>query len=322
MGRTFDTLSHGRARRESQSGGLAPSTDAENPEFSAIPDTPSIDTPIAVFEALPGDNDDIPFIEVGGPRGTKTPPPARPIILAHSRPLPAVSEPAIPSVAFFPMRDGLSQDTKDGKHLARELVAFHKPDHPVSGQYRLLMNGIASQKTTARSPLLIFTSVEAESDSAAVVLNLAITRAKNEKKRVLVIEANHERPAIAARLGVASLPGLRKLLNGSIPVSLGLHRTAQTNLFALPPGDPNVPVPGDAEARLPQLLDQLRDRFDWILVNAPAWGHGTAEEWARLGDGLYIIVHQDHWNSIEVETAQEGVIAAGGELRGYITLRQ
>jgi Mrp family chromosome partitioning ATPase len=322
MGRTFDTLSQGRAKRESQSGGLAASTDVALEEIAAVPDTPSIDTPVAEIEPLIVDNEDVPYFEVGGPRGTVTPPPSRPLVLPAPKPVTPIPEPTIPSVAFFPLREGFAHGTKDAKQVSRELVAFHKPEHPVSSQYRLLMNGIAAQNLNVESPLLIFTSVDAENDCAAVILNLAVTRAREEKKRVLVIEANHERPSIASRLGIAALPGLRELLNRSIPVSLGLHRTAQTNLFALPPGDPNVPVPGDAEARLPLLLKQFRQRFECILVNAPAWGHGTAEEWARLGDGLYIVVQQDHWDSIEVEAAQEGVIAAGGELRGYVTLRQ
>src|SRR5262249_43240251 len=133
---------------------------------------------------------------------------------------------------------------------------------------------------------------------------------------------NHERPLIAARLGIASLPGLRELLNRSIPMSIALHPTAQPNLFALPPGDPDVPVSGEAEARLPSVVELLRKRFDWILVNGPEWGCGGAAEWAGLGDAVYMVVREEQWDTPEVEAAHEAIVQNGGKLRAYITLRR
>jgi hypothetical protein len=113
---------------------------------------------------------------------------------------------------------------------------------------------------------------------------------------------------------------MRELLNRSIPMSVALHRTAQEHLYALPPGDPDLPVSHEAESRLPDVVDQLRKRFDWLLVSGPEWGSGGAVEWATLGDAAYLVVGQNQWDTPEVEAAHEAIIAAGGKLRGYITL--
>ena len=229
------------------------------------------------------------------------------------------SELPVFSVAFYPMRP---TEPKASDRIAPDLIAFHRPEHPVSANYRSLLAGIASQQSAGSCPLLIFTTVGREVEASSAILNLAITRAREESRRVLVIEANHERPLIADRLGIASLPGLRELLNRSIPMSVALHATAQSNLFALPPGDPDLPVSEEAEGRLPFVVQQLRKRFDWVVVNGPEWGSGGIAEWANLGDAVYLVVGADQWDSPEVEAAHEAIVGTGGKLRGYVTLRR
>ena len=155
-----------------------------------------------------------------------------------------------------------------------------------------------------------------------MLLNLAITWAREGEGRLLVIEGDHQAPRVAERFGVVNVPGLRELLNGSRPVKAALQPTAQPRLFALPPGDPDLPVSHEAEAGLPDVIGRLRRRFEGILVNAPAWGSGGSAEWAAFGDAVYLVVRRDQWDTAEVEAAHEAIIAGGGKLRGYITLRE
>ncbi len=332
MGRTFEALSHRTViHAETDEAEISPAPtiqvfqedDEVDPEVEA--DEASHDT--ALDDDLPIDNDNVPFIEVGGPRPKTAVSP--PIIalspILNPAPLVLDAPPKLPSkngrlqVAFYPLPERASV-IDDGKQFAPELVAYHHPEDPLSALYRTVQAGIAHQQTRADCPLLVFMPVGHEDETAVAILNLAVTRARDVNRRVLVIEANHARPRIAERLGVNSLPGLRELLNHGIPLSAALHPTAQKNLFALPPGDPNVPVSQEAEERLPLVVNQLRKRFDWILVNAPEWGHGGAAEWAGLGDAVYAVVRQDQWESAEIEAAHEAMIQEKIKLRGYITL--
>ncbi|MCE9532608.1 MAG: hypothetical protein K8T89_16035, partial [Planctomycetes bacterium] len=222
------------------------------------------------------------------------------------------------SIGFFPLPD---RPPLDPRRVSAELITFHHPEHSVSAQYRSLMAGLEAQHFGNSCPLLVFTTVGHVGEAAQVVLNLAITRAREENKRLLVIEANHERPMIADRAGVPSRPGFRELLSREIPMSAALQPTAQHGLFVLPPGDPDLPVSHEAEARLPKVVEQLRKRFDWLLVNGPEWGRGGSAEWAGLGDSVYLVVRHDQWDTSEVEAAHEAILQAGNPLRGYVTLR-
>ncbi len=344
MGRTYEALSHYRTKRD------APSLGEENiPPTAFVPvihsaseiyshgegdsDAPPGSTAVtALLEEPLRDDDTIPFVEVGGPRGTKprygplvadTPVPnPKALVLEPSTivPLdapPEVEHKSIQSVSFFPLPE---RPLLDSRQMAPSLVAFHKPDDRASAQYRELLAGLEAQHPGVGCPLLVFTTVGQATEAATVILNLALSRAREENKRLLVIEANHEQPLIAERLGIAAQPGLRELLSHSIPLSVALHSTAQKNLYALPPGDGDLPVSHEAESRLPQVVEHLRKRFDWLLVNGPEWGHGGAAEWAALGDAAYLVVRHDQWDTPEVEAAHEAILQANGKLRGYVTL--
>jgi hypothetical protein len=84
--------------------------------------------------------------------------------------------------------------------------------------------------------------------------------------------------------------------------------------------DPDVPVSNEAEARLPSIVQNLRKRFDYALVNGPDWGCGGAAEWASLGDSVYLVVRAEQWDAPEMESAHDAIVNAGGKLRGYITM--
>jgi len=344
MGRTYDALSHSRVKRIAQPemGPIPPTTiyplaPAETPvsEARLLEDSDfvvNVESEDTALEELGKDDQSVPYIEVGGPKGSppllspdlaNTPiPNPRPLKLEPASvqllPTPSSTAPTPVAVGFFPLSDRI---VPDPKRVSRDLLAFHQPDHGVSGQYRAMLAGLKAQHPGVGCPLLTFTTVGHVTDAARVILNVAITRAREENKRILVIEANHEQPLLAELIGVNAQPGMRELLNRTVPMSVAIQATAQPDLYILPPGDPDLPVPHEAEERLPGVVDLLRKRFDWLLVNGPEWGSGGSAEWASLGDAVYLVVRHDQWDSPEVEAAHQAIVQARNPLRGYVTLR-
>src|SRR5262249_50043075 len=122
--------------------------------------------------------EEVSFIEVGGPRSTivaspdvlasAAKAPARPapapgprlrpifgatpaeaparVMPAGSRPLPAAPAPLGPAHRRF----------------APELIAFHRSEHPVSEQYRVLADDLTAQLPGGRSQVLLFTALTSE----------------------------------------------------------------------------------------------------------------------------------------------------------------
>jgi len=304
MGRTFEVLG-GRLRK------------AAGAESASIPYTPTESDPPTgptlvpmTPDDLPADDDGVPHVEVGGPRKKE---PTGPELL----PPKTVIQVSAPEVAFqllpSDIRTPVIPPTPD-------LIAYHRPDHPASRQYRLLADGIAAQHPAARAPVLLFIPTSGRTAGTGTVANLAVTRAADGFGRVLVIEAERGRGSCAERFGIPAVPGMRELLTRAVPLTLALHRTAVEGVYLIPAGKSSVGT--DEMIRLPGLLDQLRARFDWVLVDAPVWGTHPLDDWVAASDGVYLVIRTDEWDSPNADVAHDGIARAHGRLRGCVTTHE
>jgi Mrp family chromosome partitioning ATPase len=196
------------------------------------------------------------------------------------------------------------------------LIASHQPDHPVSVQYRSLAAELVSQLPGGGPRVLLFTAAAAGAGTTTVLLNLAITLARQDATRVTVVDANFAAPALAARLGLPAGPGLSDALARRTPLTWCLQETPQPNLLALPVGKLAVPRGG---ANLGSLLEPLRSRNDWVLVDAAPWGDGP--EPAELADGcdaIYLVLRQNDLGAPAAAALQDAILEQTGRLRGCV----
>ena len=77
----------------------------------------------------------------------------------------------------------------------------------------------------------------------------------------------------------------------------------------------------DDLARLPGLLDRLRQRFTRVLIDAPAWGSAPLTGWVKAADASFLVVRERDWDAPHVDAAHDGLRRAGAKLRGCVTTR-
>jgi Mrp family chromosome partitioning ATPase len=266
-----------------------------------------------------------PFVEVGGPDG---------VVTSHPRPVPdvkptpvavaaPVTEPVAPaepralSVSFHPVpRAGLRLLPAG---VSTDLVAHHFPDHPVSAEYASVRDAIRAQFADAGPRVLGFTTAAAASGTTTVLLNVAASFAKEPGGKVLVVDANLARPGVARRLAVPDAPGLSDVLGQTVPLAWALQPSPVPNLHALSAGTGGVPG-GVFAADFPRLLGQLRQWFDWVLVDGGVWGEVPgADAVGPAGDGVLLVARSGEIDRPEFAGLRTAVAAAGGLLRGYVT---
>jgi hypothetical protein len=163
------------------------------------------------------DSDEVPFIEVGG-RGRALE--ASPSVLVDCPPMISAEslladrkmrfDPVTPRAPLF--ADGASRGfifqpaaptaAPPMNRVAPEITAFHEPAHPLSEQYRTLLARIEEGIVGNAPHILLFTAVTPGAGTTTMLLNLAVTSCGNGNRRVLVVDANLSRPAVARRLGV------------------------------------------------------------------------------------------------------------------------
>jgi Mrp family chromosome partitioning ATPase len=290
---------------------------------------------------IPDSPEEIPFIEVGGrqtpmeasPSVLASAPPRvakRPVADASPAPSPAphvmadvAHAPAIPApktLLFRPFPDAPAVLPPADARFAKRLVAFHEPDHPTSEQYRQLSAALEAQLGRGKARILMFAPGTAAVDSTTVLLNLAIARVRLNATPVAIVDANLRRPALARSLGLPGAPGLRELLGGQISLRRSLQETGQSNLIALVAG---VGVETDltmlARPAMRSVLNHLRSRFDWILIDAPCWsGRPELAALAAACDAVYLVLPAGDADDRDREDLMRVMVEQGAPVRGCI----
>jgi hypothetical protein len=306
---------------------------ASGPRLEAAPPLvlpdPKIDTP-------DDDVSDVPFIEIGSPagrvmsKGLQDLAPAPTII---PMPRPAVRSVIEPKPELAPMaavpyfrisfqslpfhRERLSPAER---RFGQDLVAYHAPEHLVGEQYRQLAREVENQLASEPKKTLLFSSAAAGAGTTSVVLNLSITLARGEQTRVVVVDANFDRPAVADRFGLPSAPGIREILGRTIPLAWGFQETGVPNLSALTSGnrfgEPSLDI-------WPLLLDQLRQRFDWVLIDAAEWAdRPDLTALTATAAATFLVLRPADLEMPGLDGLFADIPRHGGRLRGYVVAQR
>ncbi len=290
--------------------------------------------------------DDSPFVEVGGPNGPvfsagatvlKTVPKptihepkveAEPVVdvapkvepVAPPRDFPRLANsPRYLSVRFHDLSvQARTQPAIEGPDLG--LVALHIPDHPISGEYRTLRDEVRAQMPEPTPRVVFFTAPSAEAGTTSVVLNLAITLAKEDAPRVLVVDANVGKPGAAGKLALKPSPGFAEVLAKQVPLAWAVQSTVVPNLQVLTAGAATSQTPQAIADDLPRLVEQLRQWYDWVLIDAGVWGAIPERDGAcPSADAVYLVIRDADVGRSEFAGLRGWVKELGGLLRGYVT---
>jgi Mrp family chromosome partitioning ATPase len=305
------------------------------PEPRAVPPAPEM------FDGEP-----VPFVEVGGPEGVVTsmgkptppvakptpkpavfretviPPPPKPQPQPKADPVPPVTDSRILSVTFHPIpKVGLRLMQQTG--VAPEIVAYHFPDHPVSGEYRTVRDQIVRQFDEPGPKVTLFTAANPHAGTTTVLVNFAVSLIQEYGSRVLVVDAHMARPGVARRLGAADSPGLADVLNQSIPLAWALQPTPVQNLHLLAAGTPTDTTEEQMASDLPKLVGQLRQWFDWVVIDGGVWGDLPGSDGTcGSADAVYLVTRSGDIELPGFGGLRAEVAGSGGHVRGYISTRQ
>ena len=267
-------------------------------------------------------NEAIPFVEVGGPEGFVTsiaaPKPVakpQPIANVEAKPSP-LTRPEYLSVQFHTStsQSAISSD------IAPELVAYHEPQHEISGEYRTLRDEILQQLNAIGPKVLHFTAARPESGTTTVLLNLAITLASNPEAKVVIIDADFDSPTLAKKLAAGDHHGLTDVLGNSVPLAWAVQPTAIPRLHVVPTG--TAELRPAAVTDLPRILAQLKQSFDWVLIDAGRWGvKSDRDSVSANADAVYAVTRSTDLERLEFTGLKNSISHVGGTLRGYITTR-
>jgi capsular exopolysaccharide synthesis family protein len=168
-----------------------------------------------------------------------------------------------------------------------------QPEGLIAEQYRAARTWLLSRLKAGERQCVAFTSSRAGEGTSISTANLAVSLSEVRHMRVLVVDANLRGPGLANLLKLSAMPGLAEVLSGGAKLQDALIRTPRENLHFLPAGEIGSANPAELlnSTLAAKTFGQLRDSFDYVLVDTPA-----IQDWSDIGaigalcSGVVVIV--------------------------------
>lgn len=169
---------------------------------------------------------------------------------------------------------------------------------------------------------LLFSFADAEDDCRVIGVSSALTgegkslsavnlaySASQLGKRVLLVDCDMRRPSLAEKLPIHKTPGLSDFLSGQIQADNLLQmcgiKDDERAFHAISAGNtPPNPMELLSSRRMQKMMDLLRQRYDYIILDLPPVGEvGDALAVAKLTDGMLLVVRQNYCDRIALNSA-------------------
>jgi len=178
--------------------------------------------------------------------------------------------------------------------VEEHLVSLFNPTSYEAEQYRVLRQVVETLRKGANLQVIAVTSPGVGDGKTTTSVNLAGALAQAADARVLIADMDLRRPSVARQLGLGrSTRGLvDALLDASLTLEDTVERLAHFNLSVLPAGRTSVsPYELLKPPRLEALLDEARQRYDFIVLDTPPFVPvPDCRLIAKCVDGFLIVV--------------------------------
>ena len=175
------------------------------------------------------------------------------------------------------------------------LVALTDPLSLGAEKFRVLATRIENLRKDGGLKSLQVTSGSTNEGKSLVSGNLAFTLARRSNSKVLLIEGDLHKPALASMLGLDQLPGLGQWWSEpDDEITRFMYQLNDLPLWLLAAGKA-FDQPSDIlqSARFGKAFAQLARSFDWIVVDStPLLPMADVNLWSRWVDGTLLVVRE------------------------------
>lgn len=148
------------------------------------------------------------------------------------------------------------------------LLLESNPMSVAAESYRTLRTNIQYSSFDKPVKSIVVTSSEPGEGKSTTAANLAISFAK-DGKRVIIIDCDLRKPVVHKEFGISNSVGLSEFLIGKVEFNKVVYKH-ESGLHVMPSGTiPPNPAEMVASKAMEHLLNQLEDKYDYIILDAP-----------------------------------------------------
>ena len=184
---------------------------------------------------------------------------------------PTVSaEPVMVSVAPGHIRLGAIAPTGEVR-IDPHIVSASNPTSPIAEQYRILRTNLQSLRLRSGPRVIVVTSAVNGEGKSVTATNLALTLARQEALKVVLVDGDMRKSSIPTWLGLHDHSrGLSTVLRGNGELNGSLVSLESPRLAVLPAGPvPEHPAELLESVNMKRVLAALKAQFDLIIIDAP-----------------------------------------------------
>ncbi len=183
-------------------------------------------------------------------------------------PLAISKELGLPVIGHVPVIE--TDKVDDTKPFDPVVCTVHRPRAPESEAIRTIRTALFFNTRDKSHQLIQITSGQPGEGKSSISANLAVTIA-NSGKRCLLLDADLRRPRQQTLFQLDPNIGLATVVEGTSSLEEAIHTIPDVpNLSVMPCGPrPHNPSELLSSARFPEILDELRKQYDFVILDTP-----------------------------------------------------
>jgi succinoglycan biosynthesis transport protein ExoP len=200
-----------------------------------------------------------------------------------------------------------------------DLVVVNEPRSPAAEAFRSLRTAVLFSFPEAPPKVIVVTSAGASEGKTVSCLNLAASLAESGS-RVVVVDVDLRRPACHRAFGLMNNTGLSSFLTGQLDLASVVTSISKPRISFIQAG-PTPPNPAEliGSARMCVALDELRCKYDFVLLDAPPVLPVTdAVLLGREAEGVVLVVKGQDTPRELVRRARDQLQQAGARMLGVV----
>lgn len=159
---------------------------------------------------------------------------------------------------------------KEGEHRTLQLITDKGMPFGYVEAYKSLRTNLDFMAGSMDVHTLVITSTVLEESKSNVAVNLALTMAESGKK-VALVDCDLRKPVLHRYLKAGhNVKGVSNVLSNQCTLDEALQELKEMNLTFLPAGTP-PPNPSEmlSQPQMQAMVDALREKFDFVIMDAP-----------------------------------------------------
>lgn len=194
----------------------------------------------------------------------------------------------------------------------------------VAESYQRVLHAIQSRQGVKPGSAILFVSAAHGEGTSTVARELAALLVRDGKTRAVLVDANLRTPSQHTVFGVERAGGLTEVVTRGLALDEAVRNGNGTPVPFVTCGRPaKHPTEVLAASGLRTVLEGLRARYDWVIVDGPpATVYSDAGILAPLVDGVVLVVEAEKTRWQVAEQATRALEESGARVLGAVLSRR